>query len=103
MAAAAAEEMEEKMVLQPLTYGYPLGYSAYPWGYNYPLTYHQPLTYKPVEYKPIEIKPIKYELPKIEPITYTYQPVEYKHVAKEYEIPVHTVEYEHVGSLCENV
>ncbi len=109
VALAAAEEMveekKEELKLVSPYFGHPYLHS-YPYGhsfYNYPYTYAHPLTYKLPEIKPLEIKPIEYKLPEIKPITYTYQPVETKLVPKEYEVPVHSVEYEKVDSACTNV
>ncbi len=116
-AVAQEEKKDELKLIKPLAYGYP--YTAgFPYAYGalpayttgLPLAYNTPafpLAYleperKKIEYKLPELKPLEYKLPEIKPITYTYQPVQTKFVPKEYEVPVHTVEYEAVGTMCEN-
>jgi len=92
LAAVRAEEMmmkEMKVVKPVLTYAQPLAYPvAHP--YYSPVVYN---THKVVT--PVVAAPVK-------EVTYEYQPVQTKYVAKPYDVEVKSFEPELVKTLCKN-
>lgn len=92
---AVAEEMpvaEEKPVL---TYASPLAYAHHPLAYPVAHPYYSPVVYNTHKVVTPVAAPVK-------EVTYAYQPVETKYVAKPYNVDVHVKEFEPVKTLCKN-
>merc|ERR1712088_532532 len=90
--ALAAVRAEEMKVVKPV-----LTYAATPLAYNYPVAnqYYSPVVYNTHKVVTPVAAPVK-------EVTYEYQPVQTKYVAKPYDVEVKSFEPELVKTLCKN-